>query len=188
MSGDALMSVDEFVPLLNKSVDRELIRGHLREWPRRFHTPAHGVTLANFCTLLKRWEETHPRPRPCVHAFGAGFLIRRNPDTLIGSDLSIASAEQMARTPRDQSYFDGPPILAVEILEPWDTQGDIAKRVLEYLDSGTIVWIVDPVLLRVIVHRPGFEPVTFTTSQELSAEPYLPGFRASVGGAIFDDY
>lgn len=182
------MSVEEFLPLLRDSVDRELIRGQLREWPRRFHTPSHAVTLTNFCSLLKGWEEERPEPRPCVHASGAGFLIRRDPDTLIGSDLSVASTEQMARTPRGQSYFDGPPILAVEILEPWDTHGDIAERVQEYLAVGTVVWVVDSEFWMVIVHRPGSEPEIFTASQELSAEPYLPGFRASVGGAIFDDY
>jgi Uma2 family endonuclease len=186
MNDDALMNVEQFLPLLNDSVDRELIRGRLREWPRRFHTPTHGVTLTAFCSLLKRWEKSQPRPRPCTHAFGAGFLIRRNPDTLIGSDLSIASVEQMAVTPRDQFYFEGPPILAVEILEPWDTHGDIAERVNEYLSAHAIVWVVDAAFGMVTVHRPGFEPETFNKSQELSADPYLPGFRVAVA-SIFDD-
>jgi hypothetical protein len=42
-----LMTVDKFIPLLDKSVDRELIGGRLREWPRRFHTPAHGKVSAS---------------------------------------------------------------------------------------------------------------------------------------------
>ena len=180
------MSVNEFIPLLDDSIDRELIRGRLREWPRRFHTPAHGVTLTNFCSLLKKWEESQPRPRPCVHGFGAGFLLRRDPDTLIGSDVSIASAEQMTVTPRDQFYFDGPPILAVEILEPWDTHGDIVERVKEYLAAGAVVWEVDPDFRRVSVHRQGHEVELLNASKELSADPYLPGFRVAVA-SIFDD-
>ena len=94
----------------------------------------------------------------------------------------------MAATPRHQFYLNGPPILAIEILEPWDTHGDIAERVREYLEAGSVVWVVDTEFWMVTVHRPGSEPETFTASQELSAEPYLPGFRVSVGGAIFDDY
>ena len=34
-----LMSVDEFMPLLDKSIDRELIQGRMREWPQRFPHP-----------------------------------------------------------------------------------------------------------------------------------------------------
>jgi Uma2 family endonuclease len=186
MSADALMSVDQFITLLDDKVDRELIRDRLREWPRRFHTPAHGVTAANLGHLLKSWEKSQPRPRPCVHGLGAGFLLRREPDTLIGSDLSIASAEQMAATPRNQIYFDGPPILAVEILEPWDTHGEIVERVREYLAVGAVVWVVDPDFRRVSIHRPGHEAPWLNASQELSANPYLPGFRVAVA-AIFDD-
>lgn len=186
MSADTSMTVDEFVALLDDSADRELIRGRLREWPRRFHTPAHGETAAKLGHLLKCWEDRQPRPRPCVHGPGAGFLLRRDPDSLIGSDLSIASAEQMAGTPRGRIYFDGPPILAVEILEPWDARGDVLERVKESMAAGAVVWVVDPDFRRVSVHRPGHEPEMLNASQELSADAYLPGFRVAVA-AIFDD-
>jgi Uma2 family endonuclease len=180
-----LMIVDEFIPIIDDSVDRELIRGRLREWPRRFHTPAHGVTAANLGFLLKCWEKSLPRPRPRVHGLGAGFLLRRDPDTMIGSDLSIASVEQMAATPRNQFYVDGPPILAVEILEPWDRYGDIVERIREYQAAGSVVWVVDPDFRRVSVHRPGHEARWLNILEDLSADPYLPGFRVAVE-AIFD--
>jgi len=180
-----LMTVNQFIPLLDKSVDRELIQGRLREWPRRFHTPAHAETAVTLGALLKDWEKSLPRPRPRVHALGAGFFLRRDPDTLIGSDISIASAEQMVVTPRGQFYFDGPPILAVEILEPWDTHGDVAERVREYQAAGSVVWVVDPDFRRVSVHRPGHEARWLNILEELSADPYLPGFRVAVE-AIFD--
>jgi hypothetical protein len=40
--------------------------------------------------------------------------------------------------------------------------------------------VVDPYIRAVVVHRPGKEPEMFTVSQELTAEPHLPGFRVSV--------
>jgi Uma2 family endonuclease len=80
----------------------------------------------------------------------------------------------------------GPPILAVEILEPWDTHGDLVERIREYLDAGTVVWEVDPRFETVRVHQPGQLAVSFNASQELSADPYLPGFRVAVA-AIFED-
>jgi Uma2 family endonuclease len=180
------MNVDQFLPLLDESVDRELIRGQLREWPRQFHTPAHAETLATLCFLLKGWKDTRPRPRPSPHGFGAGYLLRRAPDTLIGCDVSVASAAQMAGTPDAPFYFDGPPILAIEILAPWVTHGDVVERVREFLEAGAVVWVVDPDFRLVFVHRPGFEPEVFNASAELVADPYLPGFRVAMA-AIFDD-
>lgn len=90
------------------------------------------------------------------------------------------------QTPRSQFYFDGPPILAVEILEPWDTQGDLRERVGEYLNASAVAWVVDPWARTVTIHRPGSAPETLDASQELSADPCLPGFRVAVA-AIFDD-
>jgi len=185
MDDQASMTIEEFLPLLDDATDRELIRGRLREWPRQYHTPAHAETLANFYFLLGSWEERQPRPRPSVHGFGAPYWLRRDPDTLIGADASVGSAEQVMRTPRSQFYFDGPPILAVEILEPWDTPGDVAERVGEYLAAGAVAWVVDPGSRAVTVHRPGSEPERLTASEELSADPYLPGFRVAVA-AIFE--
>jgi hypothetical protein len=40
---DELMTVNKFIPFLDDSVDRELIRGRLREWPRRLHDSEHAA-------------------------------------------------------------------------------------------------------------------------------------------------
>jgi len=174
------MTVDEFVPLLDEKTDRELIEGQLRERPRRLHTPAHGRVLAEICSVLAGWEETRPRPRPSVHGFGTGFLLRRDPDTLLGCDAAVVAADQKDATPRTQFYFEGPPILAVEVIEPWDTRGEIVERVRLFRGAGAIVWEVDPDFPRVSVHRPGREPETFHVGQVLTTEPELPGFRVAV--------
>ena len=49
-----------------------------------------------------------------------------------------------------------------------------------------VVWEVDPDFQTVRIHRPGQLAVSFNASQELSTDPYLPGFRVAVS-AIFDD-
>jgi Uma2 family endonuclease len=43
-----------------------------------------------------------------------------------------------------------------------------------------VVWIVDPDLRTVTVHRPQTPPVLFNTLQELTCEPELPGFKVPV--------
>ena len=175
-----MMTVEEFVPLINKKTDRELIGGILRERPRCFHTPAHGGTLTEVIAVLAAWEEAHPRPRPSVLGFGASFRLSRDPDTLLGCDAAVAFAEQMDATPRTQFYLDGPPLLAAELIEPWDTRGEIAERIRLFRDAGAVVWEIDPEFRRVTVHRPGRETETFHVGQELTTEPELPGFRVPV--------
>jgi Uma2 family endonuclease len=78
-------------------------------------------------------------------------------------------------------FYEGPPILAIEILSPSDKIGDIADKVATYLEAGTVVWVVDPDFRRVSVHKPGRIVETFNETQELSGEPELPGFRVLVG-------
>ena len=58
----------------------------------------------------------------------AGFVLRQNPPSGVGIDIAYVSAEVAARQP-DAAYFDGPPVLAVEILSPSDTQESIDEKV-----------------------------------------------------------
>jgi Uma2 family endonuclease len=58
---------------------------------------------------------------------------------------------------------------------------DINEKIDLYLGSGVLlVWVIDPYRRTVMSCRPGAEPVFYTESQEITAEPHLPGFRAEV--------
>ena len=146
----------------------------------------HGEVVINVGFLLKLWNGEQPHPRGRVSGGDVGFRLRRDPDVLVGPDVAYASAELAARTPRIPTFYDGPPLLAVEVLSPSDKHEDIVEKIRLYLDAGVVVWEVDPDFRRVSVHRPGLEPELLNVSQEFSAEPYLPGFRVAVA-AIFDD-
>jgi Uma2 family endonuclease len=115
----------------------------------------------------------------------AGFRLRHGPDSTVGIDVAYASAEQLARTPRDRGLPRRTPDLAVEVLSPSDKQELITEKIREYLDAGVaLVWVVDPVFRTIMVYRPDAEPRSFNVLDELTAEPHLPGFRAAVA-AIF---
>jgi Uma2 family endonuclease len=76
--------------------------------------------------------------------------------------------------------------LVVEILSPSDTVEEIAEKVDSYRNAGVPhVWVVDPYFKTVTVHRPEAEPMMFNVTQEISAEPQLPGFRTLVA-RLFD--
>jgi Uma2 family endonuclease len=66
-------------------------------------------------------------------------------------------------------------------------QEDVGDKVREYLDAGArLVWIADTSFSIVIVHRPDARPQLFTVDQEITAEPFLPGFVAPVA-EFFED-
>ena len=47
-------------------------------------------------------------------------------------------------------------------------------------DGARVAWLVDPWTRTVTVHRSGSDPETLRDAEELSADPYLPGFRVAV--------
>ena len=108
-------------------------------------------------------------------------------DSLVGIDVALAPAELVAATPPTQKIYDGPPILAVEILSPNDTHEDIVEMVSSYLEVGSVVWVVDPDFETVTVHQPGRESETFHPRQELSGDP-ISQASASVWPGFLRDW
>ena len=179
------MTTEELLALPEDGTDRELIRGQLRERPMTRRNRRHTRTTSNLAHLLTLWLRQQPEPRGEVLAGEAGFRLRRDPDSTVGVDLAYISPELAARTPDNAALIDGPPVLAVEILSPSDRHEEVVEKLQEYLDAGVaLVWVVDPDLRTVSVHRPGAEPELVNVRQELGGTPELPGFHVPVA-AIF---
>jgi Uma2 family endonuclease len=174
------MTAEEVCALPEDGIDRELIRGELREQPASPRNPRHSVSEAKIAHLLRLWLDAQPLTQRRVLSGEAAFRLRRDPDTLVGIDVAISSAELMAAADAKASFLDGPPILAVEVLSPSDTHERIVEKVDLYLEVGTLVWVVDPDFRTVSVHRPGREVEVFNVTHELSGEPELPGLRIKV--------
>ena len=170
----------------SKKVDRWLFRGLLRESKVTKRNPSHSGAVAAIAFLLCAWNLTRPKPRGRVYAGEVYFRIRKNPDTNVGIDVAMASSRQVVKTTKKASFVEGAPILAVEVLSPFDKHRDIAEMIEEYLVCGVkVVWIVDPYAETVTVIRPESEPVMFSRSQTLVGGAELPGFECLVA-AIFE--
>lgn len=177
----AVMTTEELLSLPDDGTERELIRGQLRERPMTRRNRRHSRVTIKLGKLLDLWLDEQPEPRGEVLAGEAGFRIRQEPDTTVGIDVAYISAEVATRNADNAAVIDGPPVLAVEILSPSDRHEDIVEKIEEYLDTGVLlVWLVDPDLRTVCVHRPGAEPELFNIHQVLSGEPDLPGLRIPV--------
>jgi Uma2 family endonuclease len=185
-----MMTEEEFLALPeNDGIDRELIRGELREKPSAMTTRrySHCTVASRIVYYLTGWMMTQPTPRGVVVSGDARIRLRRDPLTFVGVEVAYIAADSRPDRPRKATYIDGPPLLAVEVLSPSDTQEEINDKVDEYLDAGVpLVWVVEPRHSTVTVFRPDAKPQLFNADQELSAEPFLPGFRVTVGDFFAD--
>jgi Uma2 family endonuclease len=106
-----------------------------------------------------------------------GYVLRRNPDTVLAPDISIVAAN---RLPADDSGFlELAPDLAIEIVSPGNAPGEIERKVAIYLESGVrSVWVVYPAERQVVIHAPHAAPRIVSGDQTLEDPEILPGFSA----------
>lgn len=185
-SATTLMTTEELLALPENGMERELIRGELKERPITRRNKHHSHAEARIATFLTNWLLQQPQPRGDVLSGEAGCILRRNPDTTVGIDVCYISPETTQRQTGDTQLIDGPPILAVEVLSPKDVLEEVEEKINEYLAAGVrMTWVVNPYRRTVTVYRPDARPQLFNDTQELSGEPHLPGFKTPVA-AIFE--
>jgi Uma2 family endonuclease len=186
------MTEEEFLALPDiEGVERALIRGELVEWHEsscgqdkplmRTRSFAHSLIIINIGFYLKTWLKTQPKPRGCVVGGEARIRLCRDPLTIVGVDVAYIPRKARPEHPRTAVDVDGAPVLVVEGLSRFLTIGEINNKIDQCLDAGvSIVWFVEPRFSTVTVYRTDTGPQFFNANQEITAEPFLPGFRVAV--------
>ena len=168
-----LMTLEEFMNIDDEPNRHELIKGELLTMPSP--KPLHGRVVANLTMLLLQHVKAN---RLGVVYTESGYHLERDPDTVLGPDMSFVSAERVAQT--DEHYYDGPPDLAVEVLSPGDRKGYVERKLVLYLETGTrSVWLVDPRHRTVEVISSLNDRRTLHETDDLVNDS-LPGFRVRV--------
>ncbi len=175
------MTVEELLALPEDGMDRELIRGQLKEKPMTYRNRFHTQAVTNVAYGLKRWLVQRPEPRGEIHTGEVGCILRRDPDTTVGIDVAFFSADVVARQSDETTLVEGVPKLAVEVLSLSDKTAEVRDKVLEYLAAGVeLVWVVDPYFHTVTVHRPAGRPEMFNDEETLTGGAALPGLEIAV--------
>ena len=164
-----------------KKIDRWIFRGELRESKVTKRNPNHAGAVMAIGGMLYEWLRKQPKPRGKLYGGEAYFRIRKDPETNVGVDVALSSPEQRAAVKKKSSYIDGPPVIAIEVLSPYDKQKEIDEMIEEFVECRVpLVWIVDPMDETVTVYRADAEPVLFNRTQKLTGFAELPGFTCSV--------
>jgi Uma2 family endonuclease len=180
MSTTTYFTADELLALPSGMGKRyELVAGELRVM-----SPAgwrHGGVVGKLQTRLGSYIED----RSLGRIFGAetGFLLRRNPDTVRAPDFAFIANEHLPPVEPEDAYWPGAPDLAVEVLSPGDTSGEVAEKVEEWLTCGcAAVWVLDPKLRTVTIYESATKARIVTAGETLVGDPVVPGFSCAVDG------
>jgi Uma2 family endonuclease len=178
MSTTSLVTADELLTLPTGMGKRyELVMGELREM-----SPSgwkHGLVVDNIHSLLS----SHIRARDLGRGFGAetGFLIARDPDTVRAPDFGFVAKEHLPKKEPSEAFWPGPPDLAVEVLSPSDKTGDVGEKIRAWLAAGCgAVWVIDPQLHTVAIHRSRTDIQIKTAGETLDGGAVVPGFSCPV--------
>jgi Uma2 family endonuclease len=124
-----------------------------------------------------------------VHApawiFGAdcGFqCFPGHPRKVRKPDVALILRDRLPAEQLTEGFLTLPPDLAVEVVSPNDLAVEVEEKVEEYLDAGVrLVWVVYPSTRTIHVNRGDRSSTVVRSSDELSGEDLLPGFRCRVG-------
>lgn len=173
-----LLTADDLWELSHKVGDQkrlELVRGEIREM-----VPAggeHGEVAGDIFALIHAHVRKHRLGR--VTAAETGYILSIDPYTVRAPDVGFVSRERTTeRLPK--GYIPFAPDLAVEVVSPGDTAGEIHEKVLEFLRAGTrLVWVLYPESKTIVVHA-SEGAHTLTEEDTLEGSDVLPGFTVPV--------
>jgi Uma2 family endonuclease len=155
----------------------ELVRGELVMMSPS--GPNHGQIANELAFVLTSFVKRHRLGRVC--SAETGFMIRRNPDTVLAPDVAFIRAGRGQQMPK-QGYFPGPPDLAVEVLSPNDTAGEVLAKTQAWLAAGAVaVWIADPERKTIAIHRRDQAAKVFGEQDQVAAGEPLAGLVFAVG-------
>ena len=155
----------------------ELVEGELKKM-----TPPccrHAAVISVLDGLLGNHVRKHKLGAVLVG--DPGFLVARDPDTVLGPDIAFIRRDRLAAEPIGEGFRPGAPDLAVEVRSPGDTEREVHDKALAWLDAGAaLVWIVNPAARTVTVYRSASDIETLGARAELDGGDLLPGFHCPI--------
>jgi Uma2 family endonuclease len=173
MATTLLTRVDEIAALPSDQFRYDLIQGELYRM-----SPAsarHGEIAMEIAWHIKTFVTEHQLGT--VYAAETGFLLGRDPDTLLAPDVAFVRGDRLPEPARQQGFLALAPDLVVEVVSPSDTSRYVSDKVLTYLDAGCqLVWVVEPERRTVTVWTPDRAARVIMAQERLEGGNVLPGF------------
>ena len=152
----------------------ELVDGILVERAMGFYETRLGFILG---MLLEEFARAH----------AVGIVVVETGSVRVAGQIRLPDVAYFAwgslperRVPR-VAILDIAPDLAVEVLSPSNTAGEMARKRGEYFRAGTrLLWEIEPELRQIRVYTDADTFTTLSIDDTLTGEPVLPGFSLRV--------
>ncbi len=175
--GSRPVTADQLLGMPDDGLRRELVRGELRTM-----TPAgyrHGWIAVNVTAPLAQHVRANDLGR--VFAAETGFRIEGDPDTVRAPDVAFVRRDRVETVGDGEGFWPGAPDLAVEVVSPGDSFGEVEEKVFDWLDAGCrMVIVVNPRKRTATVYRSRSDIAVLTESDELEGADVVPGWRLPV--------
>lgn len=177
MATVALTTVDDMTHLPEGPDRYDLIEGELfRISPA---ADRHGEIAMTIGYHLR--DLVVPHRLGTVYGSETGFILRRDPDTLLAPDASFVATGRRPPAGQRDRFSAVAPDLVVEVVSPSDHRRYVLAKVTAYLDAGVrLVWVVEPRTRTRTVHAPGQQERVVGEDGTLGGGNVLPGFTLAV--------
>lgn len=167
----AQITLEEFLALPEGDITYELVDGELKPKmaPKRFHSRVTGTVY----TLLTPWAQS----RGEVGIEWAVTLKRKGKNWVPVPDLLYVSFSRLNSDVIEDKPCPIPPDLAIEIISPDQSFGEMSAKATDYLEAGVMrVWVLDAKAKTVTVFYPDARPQTKIGEDSL-ADDLLTGLQ-----------
>ena len=172
-----LMTAEELLDLPEDHMRHELIEGELYTMPPAGHE--HGSLGAELFLSLASHVKINRLGK--VYLAETGFIVSREPDTVLAPDAAFVSNERLNLISRREGYFPGVPDLAVEVISPNDRYSEVEGKVKLWLQHGTrMVIVLDPRTETLKVYRSPSDVQILTRENTLKGGDVVPGWTLSL--------
>jgi Uma2 family endonuclease len=159
------LTVEEFFDLPEGETAYELIDGKAvaKMSPKFFHSAVQAALII----LLQSWCKNRGR----VYPEWAIRLERKGADWIPIPDLSYVSYNRLSADWILDEACPVAPELAIEIISPGQTFGDLAAKATDYLQAGVArVWLIDTKAKTITIFYPDTLPQTFRDNEIINDE------------------
>lgn len=174
-----IMTADELLHDTAYEKGYELVQGRLIKM-----SPTggiHGFIVGDATRIIGEFVAANQLGRIC--GAETGFLISRNPDTVLAPDIAFVQASRVPTGPTAEGFLPLAPDLAVEVASPDQYRPKMAAKARDWLAAGvSMVWIFWPKRKEIDVWQPGQPMVTRKATDTLDGGSVLPGFQHPVSG------
>ncbi len=171
------LTAEQLLELPDQGRRYELVRGELRMMSPGGNL--HGKVAMRVGSLLDQHVRRHGLG--VVYAAETGFLLSRNPDTVLAPDVAFVSRERLAPHEQSTGYLPLAPDLVVEVISPQDRFSQVEEKARRWLAAGTrLVLLVDPGQQQVHVLREPRQVIVLAEDELLDATDVVPGWQVPV--------